>query len=274
MDVASVRCPSLLDVLLASSFLTATRRLCSSKMWRALCFCPSAGPMYPWRSQLPAHCPQALLPVCSEPDGPFPEGFRMAAEAECSGVIYCLLAVTRNGQSSAACLSWMPPPPHRENSESGALIPRSPGFSSLSESSLSFTAVLFKPCLCSATRASSSVSVSCLGCEGKGYRRGRIKGSFGVGGPPWDSCSLWGWRERKPPFSSVELGSQPLGVMPKGHCFVFRNREGHTVALWNWLQTIFPLLCWLFLGCSVWFFKSSSSQAQEQRPIRVSRRSL
>lgn len=121
MDVASVRCPSLLDVLLASSFLTATRRLCSSKMWRALCFCPSAGPMYPWRSQLPAHCPQALLPVCSEPDGPFPEGLRMAAEAECSGVIYCLLAVTRNGQSSAACLSWMslPPPPPVRTAKAG-----------------------------------------------------------------------------------------------------------------------------------------------------------
>ena len=38
MDIASVRRPSLLDVLLASSFLTATQRLCYSKM--------GAGPMF------------------------------------------------------------------------------------------------------------------------------------------------------------------------------------------------------------------------------------
>lgn len=72
MDIASVRRPSLLDVLLASSFLAATQRLCYSKMGAALCFCPSVGPVYPWRSQLPAPCPQALPPVCLEPDSPIP----------------------------------------------------------------------------------------------------------------------------------------------------------------------------------------------------------
>lgn len=55
--------------------------------------------------------PATCLLRARRPDGPFPEGFRMAAEAECGGVIYCLLAVSRNGQSSAACLSWMSPPP-------------------------------------------------------------------------------------------------------------------------------------------------------------------